>query len=249
MRDQEYEWMYKLEESHWWFAGMRRITDAVIGSELGPSDLAILDAGCGTGINVQHFAARDSHRVFGIDVSPLAMERTRRRGLTAVSQASVTRLPFREETFDAVFSLDVIYQFNRNVADHAISEMHRVLRPSGVLFIRVPALDWMRSSHDDDVGGICRYTRGKLVQTLEEAGFEVLFASYANRFLFPLALASRFLKRFGIATGSDVRPLPNGFGWLSPLFRSVLSLEGRWFRLRRSLPIGLSVICSARRSR
>ena len=45
---------------------------------------------------------------------------------------------------------------------------------------------------------------------------------YSNSFLFPVVLASRFLKRFGIATGSDVRPMPSGFGWLSPLFRSVL---------------------------
>ena len=85
----EYEFLYRLEEKFWWFAGMRRITDAVIDPVLRTGrQLDILDAGCGTGFNVAHYSAAGLHKVFAVDISPAAIEGIRRRGFSKATQAS-----------------------------------------------------------------------------------------------------------------------------------------------------------------
>ncbi|MBA3320317.1 MAG: methyltransferase type 11, partial [Pyrinomonadaceae bacterium] len=49
MQEEDFAYLYALEESFWWFAGMREITAAVLDPVLPRSqDRLILDAGCGT---------------------------------------------------------------------------------------------------------------------------------------------------------------------------------------------------------
>jgi hypothetical protein len=38
MRTEDYEYLYRLEEDFWWFAGMREITAALLDPLLPPSD-------------------------------------------------------------------------------------------------------------------------------------------------------------------------------------------------------------------
>ena len=42
-----------MEEHYWWFVAMRHITDAIISTDLQNRAFTVLDAGCGTGYNVQ----------------------------------------------------------------------------------------------------------------------------------------------------------------------------------------------------
>lgn len=125
--------------------------------------------------------------------------------------------------------------------------MDRVLKHGGYLFIRVPAFEWLRSSHDEELGTVYRYTRAEVVRQLEGLGFQVPFATYANTILFPLAVVRRMLKHLGIGAGTDVRPLPPRLGWLDPVFRRALEWEAAWIGAGRRFPIGLSVICYARK--
>ena len=56
MRAEDFEYLYSLEQNYWWFVAMRRITDAIVSSDLQNRALTVLDAGCGTGYNVQHLS-------------------------------------------------------------------------------------------------------------------------------------------------------------------------------------------------
>jgi SAM-dependent methyltransferase len=256
MRAEDFEYLYNLEERFWWFAAMRHITDTIVGpditraaasaSPIGRSDsegrkLDLLDAGCGTGYNIEHYE-KSGHRVFSFDIAEHAIAGVLRRGFRKVCQASVTQIPYRSQTFDLVFSFDVLEQISVEEGAQAIHEMHRVLKPGGSLFIRVPAFEWMRSSHDEDLATAHRYTRPELVQMMRQAGFEIRLASYANTLLFPVVLLKRSLKRFGVGRGTDVKPLPGGLGWIDPIFRKVLAAETRVLGSGRSFPFGLSVI-------
>ena len=50
LRAQDYEDLYALEESLWWFVGMREVTRAVLDPFCPPGrGRDVLDAGCGTG--------------------------------------------------------------------------------------------------------------------------------------------------------------------------------------------------------
>ena len=133
----------------------------------------------------------------------------------------------------------------------AIREMHRVLRPGGVAFVRVAAYEWMRSGHDDALGTQRRYTLRALTDRMESAGFSIVRATYANALLLPAAALRRLvLKRVGLAdSGSDVKPLPPKLEWLNRVLASALVSEARILRNpRASLPAGLSIICIGRKS-
>ncbi|PYR99429.1 MAG: hypothetical protein DMG16_17985 [Acidobacteria bacterium] len=248
MRAEDFESLYQLEEKFWWFPAMRRITDTIAARELAQPNLKILDAGCGTGFNLSYYTELNSHDVYGLDIADAALEHVRKRGFGKVTRASITDIPFKSETFDLVFSFEVVTQTPLEAHDDAFREMIRVLKRGGHCFIRVPAFMWLWSSHDDELQVRYRYTRDELQKKLEQCGFAVEWTSYANGFLFPVILARRLLKRAGIGGGSDVKRLPKGLGWLDGVFRGVLSGEARWFKSGHRLPFGLSLICYVRKN-
>ena len=247
MRAEDFDLLYSLEEKYWWFVGMRQITDTVVARQLLAPSLRILDAGCGTGFNLVHYGAAPGRNVFGLDLTMEALQWVRKRGITRITQASAAEIPFESEAFDLVFSFDVLQQLPSSLDEQAIREMHRILRPGGYLFVRVAAFEWLRSSHDEELHTLHRFTRNEMLDRLHRSGFAVEWSSYANGFLFPVIDLRRFLKRFGIGAGTDVRPLPSGLKWLDSIFRRILLAEAGWFRRGRTLPFGLSVICCARK--
>jgi len=247
MRDEDFELLYKLEENYWWFVAMRQITDTIAAAELQKPNLRVLDAGCGTGFNLGHYAAAKSRDVYGFDIADSALDGVRRRGFRKTAQASVADIPFKSDTFDLVFSFEVLTQTPYEIHDAALREMCRVLKPGGFLFIRVPAFMWLWSSHDEELRVFYRYTRDELAKRLRDSGFVIEWASYANSFLFPVILLRRFIKHLGIGKGSDVRPLPSGLGWLNTPLRGILQREAQWFKAGKRFPFGLSVICYARK--
>jgi SAM-dependent methyltransferase len=234
--------MFEAEEGQWWYTGQRAIAMALLEPDLSPAtSRRLLDVGCGTGVNLVHLARLG--RAVGIDLAADAVAFCRERGVRAV-RANAASLPFADGRFDAVTSFDVIY--HAWVADDraAVAEMARVLRPGGVLLLRVPALEALRGAHDVEVQSRHRYTRGELRGLLETAGLRVLRATYCNSVLFPLLLARRTLDRLLGRAGSDVAFLPAPLEWA---FRRALLAEATLIRRGFSLPLGASVVALARR--
>ena len=95
----------------------------------------LLDVGCGGG----HFlrAARDDGwRGVGSDLSHAACLAAREAAVAPVTQAEATALPFRDRALDAVTLVNVLDHTAR--ARRAVEEAARVLRPGGLLVVRVP---------------------------------------------------------------------------------------------------------------
>lgn len=238
MDAKEYETIYAVENRHWWYTGMQRITTTLLSGYCpGRQDLEILDAGCGTGGAMGHLASLGT--VTGCDLSALALSFCRKRGLARLGQASVMALPFASERFDLVTSLDVLYHRAVSDYDQALREFHRVLKPGGHLFLRLPAYDWLRGRHDEVVHTGHRFTVPELRTALAATGFAIDKLSYANALLFPLSLLKRLAERIVPGgTGSDIQLNPR---WLDALLARPLYLEARWLS-RHNLPFGLSVL-------
>jgi ubiquinone/menaquinone biosynthesis C-methylase UbiE len=89
----------------------------------------VLECGVGTGLLLERFAefARSAK---GIDLSPGMLERARLRGL-AVREASVTAIPFNDQSFDVTCAFKVLAHVPE--IGRALAEMARVTRPGGVV--------------------------------------------------------------------------------------------------------------------
>jgi ubiquinone/menaquinone biosynthesis C-methylase UbiE len=245
MNRDEYLAMYDLEERLWWYRGMRSVTSSILEGYLGHDrGLKILDVGCGTGYSLAWLSRRYRiEEAYGVDVSPHAAEFWHSRGLHTAAIASACNLPFGENQFDLVTCFDVVYQLTPEQSEMALSEIYRVLKPGSLFFIREPAYDWIRGSHDVAVGTAHRFTRPELTAVLKSVGFSPIRTTYANSLLFWAAVPHRLLSPITGRKTSDVRLR---YSWMNRAFASALALEARLLR-RFAFPFGLSVVALARR--
>ncbi|MBI3303764.1 MAG: class I SAM-dependent methyltransferase [Deltaproteobacteria bacterium] len=253
MTEEDHRLLYELEEGYWWFIGMRAITAALLDPHCAPAgSLDLLDAGCGTGIMLSWLTRYSRVKpVVGIDFSRHGLRFCRQRGHSLLALASVTGLPFATNRFDLITCFDVLCQLPTTDASdiEALHELHRILKPQGLLYLRVPAYKWLRSSHDTALHTYHRYTLREIVTKLQRVGFTVERATYANTLPFLLALVRRLLKKAGIGrAGSDVTPFPAWLRWLNGVLLSLLLREARYLsRHGTRFSFGLSAICLARK--
>ena len=87
----------------------------------------VLDLGCGDGQLTRRIADSGAH-VLGVDASAEMVLAARERGVEA-EHANAEQLPFRDGTFDAVFSNAVLHWVRDH--DRMMQQVHRVLKPGG----------------------------------------------------------------------------------------------------------------------
>ena len=157
MQQHTYAIMRRVEESHWWFVGRRRIISSFLErichglkatrGEGSPQDspLNILDVGCGTGANLEMLAQFGAAE--GVDLSAEALSFCQERGLRNVKQGEAEALPYDAESFDLVTGLDVVEHLDDDLA--GLKEMRRVLRRGGRALLFVPAFMFLWGVQDD----------------------------------------------------------------------------------------------------
>ncbi|MSU51178.1 MAG: class I SAM-dependent methyltransferase [Opitutus sp.] len=243
MQNDEYLKLAEVEDRMWYFHSLHRHIER----ELGPSlktDAPVLDAGCGTGGLILRF--REWHPAWkfsGIDFMPIACELARQRCGPEVDirVASITELPFADQSLDAVISADVVCQVEN--PEVAFAEFFRVLRPGGIVIINVPAYMWMWSYHDDSCETKHRYTRSEIDALLGGARFIQRRTTHWNALPFPVVWAKRKLFRTSRDT-SDVKDYPAA---IDAGFRGLMAIEHAWLRAGGRWAWGMSVFGVARK--
>jgi SAM-dependent methyltransferase len=249
VKREEFEQMYQAEDRLWWY---RTLRDHVI-MALGLNRRArtrpaprILDAGCGTGGMLARL--RRYGVVTGVDLAPYAVAVCReRRGLATTAVASITALPFPDNTFDYAVSLDVISDAGTGNDALAVAELARVLRPGGRACLNLPAYRWLAGEHDIAVETKRRYTRGEARALLAAAGLTPERLTYWNCVLLPIVatarIASRQRGKSAAEAHSDVTVPPAP---VNRTLRAITQIEGHLLR-RVNLPAGSSLLCVARK--
>lgn len=240
MEKEEYEKLYQLEESHWWYRGLRELILSSL-PKSAPSSLRFLDAGCGTGGLLK--ALQSHYTALGMDAENEALSMCKKRGLPLLVQGSIADMPFGAATFDYVVSLDVLYHSNVSDDQKALREFHRVLRDSGKLILNLPAYSFLRSAHDQAIHTQRRYTREDLRKKLTACGFQPQRITYRNFFLLPPVLIWRIARNHFRKSNHN-----------SDLFQTTAILNRALLQLLRTenlmmkwinFPFGSSVFCIA----
>ena len=237
------------EDSHWWFASRTHALLGLLDRELVQNHLRVLDVGCGAGNMILHLSRYGS--VVGIDNNPVPLEIAHQRGYDA-RLAQAEDMPFEDESFDLVTTLDVIEHSDDDV--RILRECHRVCADGGLLAITVPAFQWLWSHNDVINEHKRRYSRSELRAKLTAAGFEARRMTYNNCFIFPAAAALILARRIArrepelAAPSSDQEAYQVEMEPASPPVNAILRALGRLEAavLRATdLPFGTSIICLA----
>lgn len=123
---------YDLLDAPWEILRYRKIRPVVWKEVSGAGK--ILDAGMGTGRNIE-FYPPESH-VTGIDLSEIMLAAANHRRRSSRRQVrltlgTVTALPFKNESFDAIVSTFLFCVLPDDLQPPALAELARVLRPGG----------------------------------------------------------------------------------------------------------------------
>ena len=248
MQHDYYKEYYDLERQHWWFVAREKIISNYLKKTIAAKivkhqDLKILNVGCGPGRSSQYLSSfgEVTSIEYDKDCCEFASERT---GLQIIN-GSITELPFQDEMFDLVCAFDVIEHVLEDQL--AVSEMKRVVKKEGVIFITVPAFMSLWSHHDVINHHFRRYKLGQIEKLFAaEKNGSVIFSSYFNFFLFPAIYLVRKISNLlqfnknRPGSGSDFEAFKPGF--LNNVLFNVMYLESKFINNNIKLPFGVSLL-------
>ena len=138
----------------------------------------VLEIGCGVGITSAHLNAKYNMNVVGTDLDPEQIEIAKKFNKCSDNlrfiEADAGRIPFGQNEFDLVLSLNVLHHINN--WDKALIEVSRVLKPGGfyILFdIAFPKL--ITRLFKNIAKNYGAYTSKDIADLLKGNSFEIIY--------------------------------------------------------------------------
>lgn len=248
MQHEYYKEYYDLERQHWWFVAREKIISnyikkLILTENLNQQDIKILNVGCGTGRSSEYLAKFGN--VVSIEYDKFCCEFASEKTGLEIINGSITELPFANNAFDLVCAFDVI----EHVEDDqlAVTELKRVARENGVVFITVPAFMSLWSHHDVINHHFRRYKLEQVEKLFADNGKKI-FSSYFNFFLFPPIYVFRSLSNLlksgknRSGSGSDFEAFKPGL--LNSMLYAIMLFESKFINSNIKLPFGVSILYS-----
>ena len=118
----------------------------------------ILDLGCGSGIYYQQLKQKNN-LVDGIDIADHSIELCKIRGYNLCLKADAIDLPFENNTYDFVFSTEVIEHIEN--FNKMLQEVHRILKPGGRMILTT-------TNYSTSLFVFFRRFKGRLTELIKE---------------------------------------------------------------------------------
>ena len=248
MQQDYYKEYYDLERKYWWFIAREKIISNYIkklirDKKLNAQNLKILNVGCGTGRSSQYLS--EFGKVVSVEYDKHCCEFAAEKTGLEIINGSITELPFEDNSFDLVCAFDVI----EHVEDDqlAVSEMKRVAKSSGIVFITIPAFMSLWSHHDVINHHFRRYKLSQIEALFNKVtDGNILFTSYFNFFLFIPIYITRTVSNWVKSgqnrpgSGSDFETFKPGI--MANLLYKLMLFESKFINRNIKLPFGVSLL-------
>jgi SAM-dependent methyltransferase len=241
-----FETLAKLEAGNFWFRVRNKfILWALL--RCAPELKSFHEIGCGTGFVIsavgECFPEADlsgsEYFEEGLAFAKQSIPRAK------FAKIDVRNLPYKAE-MDAIGAFDDLEHIEEE--ETVLQQMHKALKPGGLVFITVPQHRWLWSAVDEDACHARRYDANELHAKATEAGFEIIRSTSFVSFLLPAMHLSRLIARDKGAVEVEGAPGLRVNPILNFIFKWVLRFELVLVRAGFSLPIGGSRLLVARNS-
>ena len=244
--DFPFDWYAIANENHFWFKS--RI-DAFLkfAPRYLPMDqnLKVMEIGCGNGLVRKQLENKVGWTVDGCDINEDALKLNQGlKGETYLYNIHEHHPKFKD-AYDAIILFDVL----EHIPDtkEFLASIFYHLKPGGVLFINVPALNHYKSDYDEAVGHIRRYDQNMMSEEFIGMDAQVLGHRYWALALMPALIArKKFVRNKGdikTLVENGLKP-PNGL--INQVFYGLLRAE-KW--LFSNPPTGASLMSAIRKSK
>jgi SAM-dependent methyltransferase len=180
----------------------------------------LIDFGAGIGTFSKRLRTA-GYRVTCVEPDPLLRQSLQEQGFDTLKNIAAVA----DESASFIFSLNVMEHIEDD--SEVIREIHRKLKPGGVLLVYVPAFACLWTDLDEKVGHYRRYTKTSLQRLVAQEGFMIKQIRYVDTLGFIAALVCRLLNRSAPrVTATTIRLYDR---WLFAPSRVLDELFGRWF--------------------
>lgn len=242
MEDHYYQHMAEIQSRHWWYEGRRLILASITRSLKLPPHARIFEVGCGTGANLGML--KSFGHVDGMEPHDFARDHAAKISGCDVQKGFLPDdIPF-SGPYDLIGAFDVIEHVDEDAG--SVKKLHDMGTPGGYALFSVPAWMFLWSRHDVVNHHKRRYTKPELDALLKQAGYQVVFSSYYNFWLFPLIALIRLTKNaLGLKDSPDLTMPPP-----APLNRllTLIFASERFILGKAKLPFGVSIIALCRKA-
>ena len=233
----------ELEQTHWWFRARSEILKKLLDSHLTWSRIDnALEIGTSSGNNLYSLYPKNLN-LWGVEPFEDNISIARNKGPVPVLKGTAEQLPAEIDnmTFDLITMFDVLEHTEDDMA--VLTNIYHHLSDGGSLFISVPAYEWMWGEQDVISHHYRRYTLSNLRQKTEKTGFNTVYSTYFNTFLFPPIAAIRLL--------ANLKPQPEepaefgdfkyGNSFSNNLLYHIFKTE-KWLLPHLKFPFGVSAL-------
>lgn len=240
---------FMLEDRSFWF---QHRNDCILAAmRRHPPGGPVLDVGGGNGFVTRRMIDEGFPATLLEPGQTGAANAKTQRKLSDVICSTLDDAGFPGNSIAAVGLFDVLEHIP---ADRAmLASLHEVMRPGGMLYLTVPAFDWLWSSSDVYAGHFRRYSPSGLAELLLDR-FDILYSTcFFGALILPIlvfrALPFRlgFARRTGVLTAETEHGVKGG--GMVHLARRLLAGELRSIETGRALKWGTSLLCVARKKR
>lgn len=237
---------FEIEDSSFWFTHRAGAITQLIKNF--PPDGIIFDVGGGNG-QVAHTLEKKGFKTALIEPGTEGVLNAQQRGLTHLICATLDSANIPKDSLPAIGIFDVLEHIDNDM--EFLISIKNLLAPNGMLYLTVPAYQFLWSHEDKVAGHFRRYTLSTLCKRLKKAGFEIVYDTYIFSFLpiFIFLFRSvpyilRITKTTTQQNLSHDHTIKNTF--IRSLVDKVFKLETSFISNKRKLLLGSSCLVAAR---
>jgi 2-polyprenyl-3-methyl-5-hydroxy-6-metoxy-1,4-benzoquinol methylase len=213
-----FETLRSLQAGHFWYMGRRRFIHYAVKrfvpalKEARQQKLRAIDLGGGCGGWAGFLAAEEKELFSEVALADsstdaLSMAETYLPSTVNRYQIDLMDLPWTQR-WDTAFLLDVLEHLDDDVG--ALKQVVKGMTPGGLIFVTMPAFEFLRSYNDDLAKHKRRYTKQGIRDLAAACNLKLVDTRYFNFFLSPLVYLTRVrTPKIDFTSATEVRALLN----------------------------------------